>query len=241
MHGCTFNRKQNDIKGHALFFGLPGVFGALSFCLLALTVAADCRRTLRNTGIIMTLRPGQTAKSVALAGAVCALFSPGAVHAQTGTLTVFSPAPTVSAGTSLFNYFYVVNYTSPDAGLTDLAYVEFQAAPNAQLTNLAASPGFFTTYDPGNGFVTFLEDNDPATPQTFAANSPVSFSFSSPFGPTAVPYDGTDGVTNYNGTLLAPGLAAAPEPGTWATLAAGVFGLGLLGIRARRRASVSAS
>lgn len=189
----------------------------------------------------MILRPGQIAKSVALAGACCALFSPGAVHAQTaGTLTVVSPAPTVSAGQPLFNYFYVVNYTSPDAGLTDLAFVEFQAAPNAQLTNLAASPGFFTAYDPSNGFVTFLEDNDPATPQTFSSG-PASFSFSSPLGPTTVPYDGTDGVSNFNGTLLAPGLAAAPEPSAFVSLAAGVLGLGLLAVRARRRASVCAS
>lgn len=186
----------------------------------------------------MIPRPSQPAKTMALAGAICALFSPGVVHAQAaGTLTVFSPAPTVSADQPLFNYFYVVNYMSPDAGMTDLAFVEFQVAPNAQLTNLAASPGFFTAYDPGNGFVTFLEDNNSAMPQTFAANSPVSFSFSSPFGPTTVPYDGTDGVTTFNGTLLAP----VPEPASLVSLAAGAFGLGLLAVRARRRASVSAS
>ncbi len=189
----------------------------------------------------MIPRPGQKAKSVALAGALCALFSAIPAHAQgTGALFVLSPAPTVSTDGTLFNYFYVVNYTSPDNGMTDLADVEFQVAPNAQLTNLAASTGFFTAYDSGNGFVTFLEDNNPATPQTFS-NTSATFSFSSPLGPTVVPYDGMDGVTTYNGTLLAPGLAAAPEPGTLVSLAAGVLGLGLLAVRARRRAAVSAS
>ncbi len=188
----------------------------------------------------MIPRPSRAAKMIAPAGALCALLFSQVAHAQaTGTLTVFSPAPTVSASGSLFNYFYVVNYTSPDAGLTDLAYVEFQAAPDAQLSNLGASPGFFTSYDPGNGFVTFLEDNDPATPQTFS-DGPVSFSFSSPFGPSTVPYDGTDGVSSYSGTLLAPAIAPAPEPSAPVSLAAGIFGLGLLAVRARRRAAVSA-
>jgi uncharacterized protein (DUF2141 family) len=189
----------------------------------------------------MNLRPGQKAKSVALAGALCALLSSAAAHAQTtGTLTVISPTPTVSADQSLFNYFYIVNYTSPDAGVTDLADVEFQVAPNTQITNLGASTGFFTAYDPGNGFVTFLEDSNPATPQTFS-NTSATFSFSSPLGPTVVPYDGMDGVTTYNGTLLAPGLAAAPEPSALVSLTAGAFVLGLCAVRARRRAPLSAS
>ncbi len=188
----------------------------------------------------MIPRPGQKAKSVALAGALCALLSAIPAHAQgTGALFVLSPAPTVSTDGTLFNYFYVVNYTSPDNGMTDLAYVEFQAAPDAQLTNLAASPGFFTAYDPGKGFVTFLEDDNPATPQTFS-DGPASFSFSSPFGPSTVPYDATDGVSSFNGTLLAPAIAPAPEPGAPVSLAAGIFGLGLLAVRARRRAAVSA-
>lgn len=189
----------------------------------------------------MIPRPCRTAKIIALAGAACALFSTAAAHAQgTGSLFVVSPAPTISTDGTLFNYFYVVDYTSPDAGITDLAYVEFQAAPNANLTNLSASPGFFTAYDSGNGFVTFLEDNDPATPQTFSSG-PASFSFSSPFGPSTVPYDGTDGISSYNGTLLAPAIAPAPEPSPAASLAAGMLGLGLLAVCARRRASVSAS
>lgn len=229
MHGCTFNRKHNDIKGRTSFSGLPGVFGALSFCLLALTVAADCRRTLRNTGMIMTLRPGQTAKSVALAGALCALLSSGAARAQ-GTVSV---TPTVTGGGALFHY----SYTVTNATAEELAIVSFPTLGNAAVTNTAAPAGFFTSYDSGNGFISFAPDQSGTG--MFAAGSTVgAFTFDSPFGAVPTQFSALDVSGNeITGTTLAP----APEPSALATLTAGGLALGLCAVRARRRASVSAS
>lgn len=164
----------------------------------------------------------------ATAGALCVLLFSGTARAQ-GTVSI---TPTVTGGGSaLFHYSYTVtNNTS-----TELAIVSFQSLFGSAVTNTAAPAGFFTSYDSGNGFISFAPDQSGTG--SFAPNSTVgAFTFDSPFAATAVPFSAMDiGGTEITGTTLAP----APEPGVLAPLAIGALGLGLLGVRARRRASAS--
>jgi len=229
VHGCTLNRKQNNTKGRVPLSGLALAPRPLSFCLLARTVTAARRHTTRKTGTFMNLRLGQKANSVALAGALCALLSSGAAHAQ-GTVSV---TPTVTNNGTLFLYSYsVTNATS-----NELAIVSFASLVGSDVTNTAAPTGFFTSYDSGNGLISFAPDQSGTG--TFAPNSTVSgFTFNSPFAATPVQFSALDTSGNtITGTTLAP----APEPGALVTLTAGAFVLGLCAVRARRRASVSAS
>lgn len=135
---------------------------------------------------------------------------------------------TFNMGTGLYTYSYGVT----NSGAFDLAIVDVNVAPNAGLTNLTAPTGFFATYDPGLGIVSFLEDADFTTPQTFAPASTVSaFTFMSRVGPSPTTFAALD-VTGNTTTGVTTG--PIPEPATllWGAAVAVVT----LGSRKRRAA-----
>ncbi len=153
---------------------------------------------------------------------------------------------TVTANGSLFDYRYSVFNGSG----VDLALIQFQiAAQQNVVTNLQAPLGFDINFDPSNGFVTFFEDNNPNTTQSFAPGSTVApFTFTSAFGPGQTTFSGfDDNGGGFSGATIAPLVRAVPgpgpnpaipEPGTLAlglTLAPGLLAASLH----RRRASTA--
>lgn len=126
-----------------------------------------------------------------------------------------------------FNYSYSVMDGAPFT----LAIVNVPASKTSALFNLTAPAGFGISFDPGVGIVSFFEDNDQNTPQTFASGSTVNgFSFSSAVAPAVVTFDSLDENGNsYTGTTTS---AAAPEPATFVSLG---LGFGLAAFAAVRR------
>lgn len=165
---------------------------------------------------------------LALAGALGALFSAGAARAQVSVLA----APVTFTG-GLFNYSYsVTNITASDLLIVNLNSLPM--VPGA-LANLTAPTGFkISSYDPGVGIESFLADT-----QAFTPGSTISgFSFTSAFGPGAVPFDAQDAAGGTSaGTTVGPSAAApVPEAGTLVSLGAGVLLLTLCAVRRRRAA-----
>jgi hypothetical protein len=149
------------------------------------------------------------------------------------------PTITFNTSTGMFTYSYaVVNNTS-----NTLAIISFGTSPAGPTTvqNLTSPMGFGASYDTGNGFVSFFEDTNPGTPQTFAPGSTVSpFVFTSPFAPAPRTFQALDVNGNtFTGTTQAP----IPEPSVVALLALGVPVVAFLLYRRRKteRAAVIVS
>ena len=143
--------------------------------------------------------------------------------------SVLVPSTVTGNGTTGYTY----NYSVMDATTMELAIVTVPTATNSALTNLIAPTGFEITYDSGNGLVSFAEDNDQTTTQTFAAGSTVAgFSFTSLNAPGTVTFDALDVSANdYTGTTT----SAVPEPTSTALLLVGVTLVG--GFLIRRRSA----
>jgi hypothetical protein len=156
-----------------------------------------------------------------LAGALCALLTPGRGEAQ---ITV---TPDVTLGNGLYHY----DYTVANNGTTDLldVAIDVAAMPDA-IQNLMAPDGFQTSFDSGLGIVDFLADS-----HTFTAGGSLSgFAFDSPFGPT----DSTFTTLDVNGDTFTGATAAptgVPEPGGVALLGAAAT-TGIVALRRRRAA-----
>lgn len=182
----------------------------------ALRADAHCRRRCR---------PPQIARLSAIGCVLCGLLA-GSVHAQQVTVT-----PTVTSNGALFDYSYSVFNGAP----SEIGVISFQTLDNVQaVTSPAAPPGFLTSFDDGNGFISFGQDTDPDTSQSFAPDSTVApFTFTSRFAPGQVAFEAFDVDGNrYVGTTLAP--AAAPEPNALLVFGTGVLGLSLIAARRRR-------
>lgn len=147
--------------------------------------------------------------------AICLLGSWLCVPATASAQLLVTPMVTFNMGTGVYTYSYSVF----NGGANALAIVSFGGMPSGAFTvqNLTAPMGFLSTYDSGNGFVSFLEDNNPATLQTFAPGTTVSpFTFTSTFAPGNTTFQALDIFGNtFSGTTQAP----IPEPGTLALLA----------------------
>lgn len=182
------------------------------------------------------IRPRHSARLLGLAGALCALFSPGLARAQvTITSTVTSSGP-------LFTYNYGVtnNAAADPTGLSDLAIVTFTGAVNgSSILNETAPTGFFITVgrvpgSPDDGLVSFgpILGMSGFTPGTTVSG----FSFQSLFGPGTTTFNALDAIGNtFSGPVRAAlGPAVVPEPGTWLALGMGAMGIGLLAVRRKR-------
>lgn len=180
----------------------------------------------------MSLRKRQQT-NLAWANVLCALLLPGVARAQQVTVT-----PTVTANGTLFEYSYSVFNGAP----SELADISFETgARGNEITNTTAPAGFFTTYDGGNGFVSFDPDSDSATPSFTPGGTVAPFTFTSLLGPSQVQFSALDVDGNsYVGMTLAPSIAATPEPSAPLIFGAGALGLALLGARRRRLAGVPA-
>jgi hypothetical protein len=141
-----------------------------------------------------------------------------------------TPVVTFNISTGVFTYSYSVMNGSSNS----LAIISFGARPTGALTvqNLSSPMGFAASYDSGNGFVSFFEDNNPATPQMFAPGSTVSpFTFTSMFGPGTTTFEALDVAGNtFTGVTQAP----IPEPSVLALSALALPGIAFLLYRRRK-------
>ena len=110
-----------------------------------------------------------------------------------------------NAGTGIYTYSYGVLNKGP----ADLAIVNLNIATTSNLMNHSAPTGFGITYDPGVGIVSFYEDADLATAQTFAPGSTTApFTFTSTLAPVPIGFDALDADGN---AFTGFGLSAAPD------------------------------
>lgn len=135
-----------------------------------------------------------------------------------------SIASSVTSAGGVFTYSYSVTNSGT---LADLTVIDIPIGQSL-ITNLTAPTGFGIFAD--SGLVTFFEDADFFTTQTFAPNSTVQFfTYDSLIAPVPVTFSAqdTDGEI-FTGTTQ----AAVPEPSGLMLLAASA--LPLLAIRTRR-------
>ena len=149
------------------------------------------------------------------------LFSIGAAC---GAITITN---NVTQNAGIFTY----TYTIMNFGTTfDLAIVEIPIGAGVAINNLTAPTGFAAITDgaPVNS-VTFFEDTEGSTLQTFAPGSSQGvFSYTSPFGPALVTASALDvNGDTYTTTTLSP----VPEPSSLLLLGAAAVPL----IISRRR------
>ena len=117
-------------------------------------------------------------------------------------------SPTVSSSGGIFTYSYSVT----NNGLFDLAIVNVPVTTAGNLMSLIAPTGFGISFDPGVGIVSFFEDADPLTLQTFSPGSTRGlFMFTSTLRPGAATFDALDiGANTFTGATLAPGGVVTP-------------------------------
>lgn len=161
-----------------------------------------------------------------------ALLSCAAIHGASAQIVVPSFV-NFDPGTGLYNYSYSVTNNGP---AFDVAILNVPVAHNSNLLSLLAPAGFGISYDPRVDIVSFFEDADLGTTETFSPGSTNGlFRFSSTFAPGAVTFDALNaGGDTYTSSTLAP-VTPVPEPGTVL-----LAGLGVLATASRRR-SVSTS
>lgn len=138
-----------------------------------------------------------------------------------------SVVPTVAFAGGVYTYSYTVNNTGTPY---DLAIIDVPIGSSVVVTGATAPTGFVITSDgPPINLVSFLEDNDFSTPQTFAPGSSVKFfTYQSTSGPGTVIFSALDANgDNYTGTTL----SAVPEPS--GLLLLGFSALPLLAARRR--------
>ncbi len=132
-----------------------------------------------------------------------------------------------SPGTAIYTYSYSITST----GTVDTILVTVPLSPAANVLSISAPAGFALTFDPVAAVLSFIEDNDLFTEQTFGNTPNVTpFTFTSPLAPMSVTFTAFDvSGTEFNGTTLAP----VPEP-TTTLLCTSALGLAVL--RRRRLA-----
>lgn len=151
---------------------------------------------------------------------ICSVFAlGGAAHAAVSIVGTFS----LTGGVYTYSYS-VTNSGSPD----DLTFIDIPVGSSFLITNLTAPTGFGILTD--LNLVTFYEDADLGTPQTFAPNSTVQFfTYDSTGVPFAVTYTANDSQGN---SFTGQTIAAIPEPSGLLLIAAAA--LPMLAIRRRR-------
>ncbi len=151
------------------------------------------------------------------------------ITASTQAAVVLSSNVSFDSTTSLYSYSYSITNNEP----LDLILVTIPASNLSAVTDISPATGFSLTYDRVGQVLSFFEDNDIFTEQTFAPGSTVTpFTFSSPLAPQTVAFTAFDVSGNeFSGTTVAP----IPETST--TLLGG-FALTTSLLRRRRTASI---
>lgn len=119
-----------------------------------------------------------------------------------------------------------------------LALVDVTIPGGVTPTNLMAPVGFQIVFDPGLGLLSFLEDSDPVTPQSFAPGSTITgFTFQTPtqIGPSSFSALDVEGNLFSGTTTLTASSTAAPEPGVLPLLGVAAAGQLAFTLRLRRR------
>ena len=153
----------------------------------------------------------------------CLLLAATSVLSSQAAVTLNSSF-NLDAGTNLYTYSYSVENVGPQ----DLALVSIPTSPAANVIGASAPTGFSLTFDSFQGFISFTEDSDLFTDQSFAVGSTISpFQFTSALAPGTVTFTAFDVEGNeFTGTAVAP----IPEPSSLL-----LVGLALLPVSARRR------
>jgi hypothetical protein len=130
------------------------------------------------------------------------------INASTQAAVVLNANVLFNASTSLYNYSYSITNNEPP----DLILVTIPASNLSAVTDISPPTGFSLTYDRVGQVLSFFEDNDIFTEQTFAPGSTVTpFTFSSPLAPQSVAFTAFDVSGNeFSGTTVAP----VPETST---------------------------
>jgi hypothetical protein len=172
---------------------------------------------------MMRLRLAPKLRSTALLLGLVSLIAAPAAHAQVSVSGNF-----FSIGGGLFQYeVNVTNNTAITLDLIDLDLSDVQPAP------LTGPTGFTTVYDSGLSLLTFAEDADPVTPQSFAPGSTVGlFRFQRTGAPvTTATFTALDRENNFTPGTATFAQTAAPEPGTLGLM---IFGAAAFMVRRRR-------
>lgn len=113
---------------------------------------------------------------------------------------------TVDLNTNLYTYSYSVENLGPQ----DLALISLPSSAASDVFGVFTPIGFSQTYDPVFGFISFFEDSDLFTDQSFAVGSIISpFQFTSALAPGSVTYTAYDVAGDeFTGMAVAP----VPEP-----------------------------
>lgn len=175
----------------------------------------------------MTRSNFQNVRASALTILTCTAIHLGS-SAQAQVLVPSSVDFNISSG--IYTYSYSVTNNGPTF---DLAILNVPVSPASNLMSLLAPTGFGISFDPGVGLVSFFEDTNPATLQTFSpASTNGLFSFTSTVAPGAVTFDALDvGGNTFTGTTQSP---IVPEPTAFS-----LIGLGLAGFLSRRSRSTN--
>ena len=113
---------------------------------------------------------------------------------------------TLDTNTNLYTYSYSVENTGPQ----DLALFSLPSSVQSNVFGVFSPMGFTQTYDPVFGFISFFEDSDLFTDQSFAVGTITSpFQFTSALAPSSVTYTAYDVAGDeFTGAAIAP----VPEP-----------------------------
>lgn len=123
----------------------------------------------------------------------------------------------LDSGTNLYTYTYSIENSGPQV----LALISIPGNATANIAGVLTPTGFSLNFDAFQGFISFTEDNDVTTDQSFAVGLTISpFQFTSPLAPGTVTFTAFDiEGTEFTGSTIAP----IPEPSSMLLVSLALF------------------